>query len=48
MNLYSARQSQIGTTEEHHSRVGKGDEEDQFDKVAASQKSEKITECGIE
>src|SRR5579872_3772205 len=32
-----ARQSTIDPTEEHHSRIGKGDEEDQLGKVAASQ-----------
>ena len=32
--MASARRSQIGTTEEHHSQFGKGDEEGRFGKVA--------------
>ncbi|NGX59523.1 MAG: hypothetical protein KR126chlam3_00675 [Chlamydiae bacterium] len=47
VNLGLARQSQIDTKEEHHSRVGKGDEEGQISKVVASQNSPKLTEGDI-
>lgn len=46
-NLGSARQSEMDTNEKHHSPIGKGDEENQFGKVAASQNSQKLTKCGI-
>ena len=48
-NLDSARQSQIegskapGLNEEHHSQIGKGDEEDRFDTVAASPNAPNLT-----
>ena len=47
VNLGLARQSQIDTNEEHHSQIGKGDEEGRFGKVAASPNSQKLTERGI-
>jgi len=47
VNLGLARQSQIDTNEEHHSQIGKGDEEGRFGKVVASPNSQKLTERGI-
>ncbi|NGX37993.1 MAG: hypothetical protein K1000chlam2_01162 [Chlamydiae bacterium] len=47
VNLDLARQSQIDPTEEHHSQIGKGDEEGRFGKVAASPNSQKLTERDI-
>ena len=48
VDLGSARQSQIDTNEEHHSQIGKGDEEGRFGKVVASPNSQKLTERGID
>ena len=44
VNLDSARRSRIDPNEEHHSQVEKGDEEEQFGKVAASPNSHNLTE----
>ena len=37
----------MDTTEEHHSRLGKGDEEYSLGKVVASKNSQKLTKCGV-
>jgi len=42
-----ARQSAIDSNEEHHSQIGKGDEENRLRKVAAGQNMSSLTERGI-
>jgi hypothetical protein len=47
MNLGSARESKIDPNEEHHSRIGKGDEKDRFCELVASPNPPNPTERGI-
>ena len=47
VNLGAARESKIDPNEEHHSRIGKGDEKDRFCELVASANSPNLTEGGI-